>query len=102
MNCAYDSETNTFFFPQDLKDKDKNVLLKTGIISDNYSISFVTDKTISGIGDNYYKVDFENKIKMLVYTDEYYYETNLQFTGLPIINIKTEQEITEQDCLVYS
>lgn len=102
MNCAYDSKTNTWFFPQDLKDEGSNVLMKTGVISDSYNVSFVTDKTINGIGDNYYNIDFENKIKILVYTDEYYYETNLQFTGLPIINIKTEQEITEEDSIVYS
>lgn len=47
MNCAYDTETNTWFFPQDLKDKDMNVLMKTGVVSDLYNVSFITNKKTS-------------------------------------------------------
>lgn len=47
MNCAYDTETNTWFFPQDLKDKDRNLLMKTGIISELHNVSFVANKKTS-------------------------------------------------------
>lgn len=102
MNCAYDSKTNTWFFSQNLKEEGNEKLMKTGVISDNYKVSFITDKSINKIGDNSYKIDFKNRVKMLVYTDEYYFETYLQFSGLPIINIKTEQKITAEDTMVYS
>jgi len=46
MNCAYDSKTNTWFFPQSLDNEGSKVLLKTGIISDIYNVSFVTDKEL--------------------------------------------------------
>jgi len=44
MNCAYDSESNTWFFSQDIKDKGINVLMKTGVISDLYNVKFITNK----------------------------------------------------------
>ena len=47
MNCAYDAKTNTWFFPQDLKDKDMNVLMKTSVTSDLYNVSLITNKKTS-------------------------------------------------------
>lgn len=59
-------------------------------------------KKLVGRGNNYYNINFNEEIKILAYTDDYYFETNLKFTGIPIVNIQSDQEISNVDTLVYS
>lgn len=101
MDCAYDSATNVWYFPEDINSQGKEIYLKIGIFnSKNTSLSFFTDKEANR---GTYKVDLENRIRILVYDDNSYYETFLQFSGLPIINIQTnEQEIGDEEIVVDS
>ena len=101
MDCAYDSTTNTWYYPEDINNQGEELYLKIGIFdSSNTSISFVMDKEANR---GTYKIDFNNRIRILAYNDNSYYETFLQFSGLPIINIQTNgQEIGDTEIVVNS
>lgn len=101
MDCAYDSTTNTWYYPEDINNQGKELYLKIGIFdSNNTSISFVIDKQANR---GTYTIDFKNKIKILAYNNNSYCETFLQFSGLPIINIQTNgQEIGDEEIIVES
>ena len=45
------------------------------------------------------KIEYNKPIKVIIYNDKYFYETKIELTNLPIINIRTEDDITTNDTI---
>lgn len=85
-------------------DKNNNIYYLT--VSENYenNIYALNIKLEDGfkykiVGEtfNIIKVDYSKLIKVIIYNDKYYYETKIQLTNLPLINIETKEDITTND-----
>ena len=46
---------------------------------------------------NVVKVNYKKPIRIIIYNEKYYYETKIQLTNLPLINIETKYDITTND-----
>lgn len=85
---------------------DKNNNIYYYMVSENYANNmYVLNLDLDNkfkykiIGEalNVIKVDYSKPIKVIIYNDKYYYETKIQLTNLPLINITSEEEITAND-----
>jgi len=88
IDAVFDKENNIFYYM--VSDKYEN---ETYILNFNLDSSYkykIVDETL-----NIIKVDYNKKFKVIIYNNKYYFETNIQLTNLPIINIVAEDNIVE-------
>jgi len=90
QNTIYDKENNQYFYTLPLN-KENNLFILNIELEDGFKYKIV-EETL-----NIIKVDFMNPIEIIIYNSKYYYETKIQLTNLPIINITTESDITTKD-----
>lgn len=90
----YISKENTYYFLIDEKYSDSYLKQKLKILSEDNLKYFITSKTYNKEDGLY--VNFNDSYELLIYNDTNYYKTNIKFTCLPIINITSGQEITQE------
>ena len=87
VDTVYDKNNNTFYYTIPNNYENKTYILNFNL--DNSYKYKIVDETL-----NIVKVDYNKNFKIIIYNDKYYFETNLQLTNLPIINIRVESKIT--------
>ena len=85
-----DNTTNTFYYSVS-ENKDNKLLVLKLELKNNLKYKIVNEKF------NIIKVNFLESIDIIIYNDKYYYETKIQLTNLPLININTPIDITTND-----
>lgn len=90
IDTAYDKNNNIYYYT--LSDKHENQIYVLKLeLKDGLKYKLV-DETL-----NIIKVNYNKPIKIIIYNDKYYYETTIQLTNLPLINIESEYDITNND-----
>ena len=90
VETVYDKNNNVYYYmvPDDYENK--NYVLKLEL--DNKFKYKIIGETL-----NIIKVDYSKSFTVIIYNDKYYYETKIQLTNLPLINIESEYDITTND-----
>lgn len=90
VDAIYDKNNNTYYYmvPENYEG---NVYILNLELKDGYKYKII-DETL-----NIIKVDYNEFIEVIVYNDKYYFETKIQLTNLPLINIITEETISFDD-----
>lgn len=91
-NTYYNSKENVYYYYIDISNLGKYVTIDTKIFAEDKLNYLVLDQSYKY--ENTYYVDFEEKIDILLFNDDFYYETAIKFTCIPILNISTDEEIT--------
>lgn len=90
IDSIYDKNNNIYYY-----------MVSEEFENNMYVLNLEVDKglryKIVGETLNVINVDYDKQIKVIIYNDEYYYETKIQLTNLPLINIITEDEITSNE-----
>ena len=89
IDAIYDKNNNVFYY--NISDKYKSSKYVLNLNLDNYKYILPNHKT------NIIKVDYNQNIDVIIYDDQYYYETKIIITNLPLISINTDEEITVND-----
>lgn len=96
---AYDRETNTFYCSLGLdKGEQWPQIHLTAPGAEGVSLLFADDFTYDSCAD---AVAMGNVYSLLAYTQEEYAYANLVFTGLPLLSLTAEAEITREDTPAY-
>lgn len=90
IDTVYDKENNIFYYSIPSEYKNKKYTLKLNV-DDGYKYKFLNYNT------NVIDVNYENLIDVIIYNDKYYFETKIQLTNLPLIEIITDTIITDND-----
>lgn len=90
IDTVYDKNNNIYYYMVTEDYKNKNYV---------FNLSFEKDLKYKIVGEtlNIVKVDYNKPIKIIIYDDKHYYETKIQLTNLPLINIQVEEEIALND-----
>ena len=83
----YDKKNNIYYYTIPKTYENKMYILNFNL--DNSYKYKIIDETL-----NIIKVDYNKTFKVIIYNDEYYFETKIQLTNLPLINITVEEKIT--------
>ena len=89
-DTIYDKNNNIYYYTLSEDYENKIYILKLEL-EDGFKYKLI-DETL-----NIVKADYGKTIDIIIYNDKYYYETKIQLTNLPIVNIETEYEITTND-----
>lgn len=96
---AYDRETNTFYCSLGLdKGEQWPQIHLTAPGAEGVSLLFADDFTYDSCAE---AVAMSNVYSLLAYTQEEYAYANLVFTGLPLLSLTAEGEITREDTPAY-
>ena len=87
LETIYNKNNNIYYYSVS-KDYENNLYVLNIELESDYKYKII-DKTL-----NIIRVDYKEPINIIIYNDKYYYETKIQLTNLPLINIETEDEIT--------
>lgn len=90
METVYDKNNNIYYYM--IADDYENNIYVLNLELDSTLKYKIIDETL-----NIIKVNYEKPIKIIIYNDKYYYETKIQLTNLPLINIITEDKISFSD-----
>lgn len=90
INTIYD-KTNDLYYYSIEEEKENTLYIMKLDLSSKYKYKIV------GYETNVVRVDYDKIYKVIIFNNSYYKEVNIKFTNLPIINIKTDTEITEYD-----
>lgn len=87
IESIYDKNNNIYYY-----------MVSEEFENNMYVLNLEVDKGLKYklVGEtlNVINVDYDKQIKVIIYNDEYYYETKIQLTNLPLISIETEEEIS--------
>lgn len=89
-DAVYDKKNNIYYYMISEKFENNNYVLKLEL--DNNLKYKIVGETF-----NIIKVDYSKQYVIIIYSDEEYYQTKIQLTNLPLINIETEKNITTND-----
>lgn len=90
VETIYDKNNNIYYY--NISEKyENNVYLLNLELEDGYKYKLL-NQTL-----NIIKVKYNELVDVIIYNDKYYYETKIQLTNLPLINIETSQDITRND-----
>lgn len=92
IDATYDKNNNIYYYNIEDKYENKNYILKLELES-GYKYKLL------GFDLNIIKVDYNKPIDVLIYNKNYYYQTKIQLTNLPIISITTNEKITDLDTI---
>lgn len=89
-DAVYDKKNNIYYYmiPENFENKIYTLNIELG---DEFKYKIVGETL------NIINVNYKKQIKVIIYNDKYYYETKIQLTNLPLINIKTKDDITTND-----
>lgn len=90
IETTYDKVSDIYYYSVPLDQKGKKHTLKLEL-DDGYKYKIKNHKT------NVITVDYEKTYSIIIYNKKNYKEIKLVLTNLPIINITTDSEITEND-----
>lgn len=90
INTINDKNSNTYYYTLSKNYENKLYVLKLEL-EDGLKYKII-DETL-----NIIRVDYNKPIKIIIYNDKYYYETKVQLTNLPLINIETNSDISTID-----
>ncbi|MBQ2946749.1 MAG: CotH kinase family protein [Bacilli bacterium] len=90
VDAIYEKNTNTFYYTIPSKYENNLYILNLNL-EDGFKYKII-DETL-----NIIKVNYTKEINVIIYNDKYYFETKIQLTNLPLINILSEDEITSND-----
>lgn len=90
VDTVYDKNNNIYYYTISDEYKNKNYVLKLEL--DNGFKYKIINETLNVINVNYNKI-----LDVIIYNNKYYYETKIQLTNLPLINIETDTTITDND-----
>ena len=88
--AIYDNTSKSYFYTVSDKRENQKYILKLEL-DGKYKYKIV------GKSLNIINVNYKEPIKIIIYNNKFYYETKIQLTNLPIINIKTDSEIGDDD-----
>jgi len=87
LDSIYEKNTNTYYYMVSEKYEDDLYILNVEL---PYGFKYkIIDETL-----NIIRVNYNKAIEVIIYNDKYYYETQIQLTNLPMINIICDNEIT--------
>lgn len=89
-DTVYDKNNNIYYYMVSENYENQIYVLKLEM-EDEFKYKIVGETL------NVIKVDYSKPIKIIIYNDKYYYETKIQLTNLPLVNIETDYEITTND-----
>ena len=95
IETVYDKENNIFYYMVSDKYENKQYVLNFNLDS-SYKYK-ILDETL-----NIINVDYKKAFDVIIYNDKYYFETKLQLTNLPIINITTDYNIVEDTESIFN
>lgn len=90
IDTVYDKENNIYYYTVPEEYENKKYTLKINL-DDNYKYKIKKHST------NLITVKYNKKFDVIIYNDNYYYETSIVLTNLPLINLTTDTEITDND-----
>ena len=87
VDAVYDKNENIYYYPVSEKHENNRYILKLEL-EYGYKYKIVNHKL------NIIKVDYDKPIDVIIYNENYYYETKIILTNLPLISIESEENIT--------
>lgn len=90
IEAIYDKANNIYYYTVSDRYENNNYVLKLNLES-GYKYK------IKNASLNIIKVNYNKPIDVIIYNDKYYYETKIQLTNLPLINITTPSTIGSTD-----
>lgn len=90
IDTVYDKSNNIYYYMVPENYDSKIYVLKLELES-GFKYKLI-DETL-----NIIKVNYSNPIDVVIYNNKHYYETKIQLTNLPLINIETQYDITPND-----
>ena len=86
VDTVYDKNNNIYYYT--LPESYENIIYILKLeIEGNYKYKIVNETL------NIVKINYIKPIDIIIYNDKYYYETKIQITNLPLINIQTQNII---------
>lgn len=86
----YDKMNNIYYYTITDKYENNNYVLKLNL-DNGYKYKILNTSL------NIIKIDYSKPIDIIIYNEKYYYETKIQLTNLPLINITTPSTIGSTD-----
>lgn len=91
IDCIYNNDTGIWFFPKKISDLEKNIDANITIQnSKSKNMNYIILQNNEKVINNKIKLDFENCLNIIAYDSKYYSEIKLQFSGLPLIEIRSD------------
>lgn len=90
VDAIYEKKTNMFYYTVPSNFENKLYVLNLEL-EDGFKYKII-DETL-----NIIRVDYNKTINIIIYNDKHYFETKIQLSNLPLINILSEDEITSND-----
>ena len=90
IETVYDKENDIYYYSIPKEYENKKYTLKINLDS-KYKYKIV------GYATNIITVDYSKDYKIIIYDDENYYETKIRLTNLPLVNITTDTDITDNE-----
>ena len=90
IDTVYDKENNIYYYtiPEEYEGNKYTLKLE---LDDKFKYKILKHAT------NIITVDYNKKYNIIIYDDNNYYESSIVLTNLPLIDIKTDTEITDND-----
>lgn len=90
IETIYDSQNKIYYYSIPDNYENSKYTLKLDL-DDGYKYKIVNHAT------NLITVKYNKLYEVIIYNDDYYYETKIQLTNLPLISIITDSDITDND-----
>ena len=90
IDTIYDKNNKIHYYTLPDEYENKIHVLKLEL-KDNFKYKLINETL------NIIKVDYQKPINVIIYNDKYYYETKIQLTNLPMVNIESDYDITTND-----
>lgn len=90
IETVYDKENDIYYYSIPDEYENKKYTLKLDLDS-KYKYKVV------GYATNIITVNYNKDYKIIIYDDKNYYETTIRLTNLPLINITTDSDITDNE-----
>lgn len=90
LDTVYDKVNNIYYYSVPENYEGQKYTLKLELDS-GYKYKILNHAT------NIITVDYKKEYEIIIYNDKYYYETKIVLTNLPLVNVRTDTEITDND-----
>ena len=90
IDTIYDKNNKIHYYTLPDEYENKIHVLKLEL-KDNFKYKLINETL------NIIKVDYQKPINVIIYNDKYYYDTKIQLTNLPMVNIESDYDITTND-----
>lgn len=90
IETVYDKDNDIYYYSVPDKFENKKYTLKLELDSE-YKYKIVDHIS------NIITVKYDKDYKVIIYNDKYYYETTIRLTNLPLVNIETDADISDNE-----